>query len=212
MDMPVGIRRRDGGLIRPATPPDQRQIGTGMAASDGWMPEGDTVVCEIGELYRTLAKSLERVVRADVQAPASVIEEACQFAWTRLVHHQGRVRQETAFGWLVKTALHEALKLIRRGDRELSLEAEIEAGGDAPDHRPGPLDLCERRERLSTLSSLSPRQQRLLWLYGLGLTYAEIAEHDGCTARTVERQLQRARATLRAANDGDDQPHEAERG
>jgi RNA polymerase sigma factor (sigma-70 family) len=184
--------------------------------------EAEPVECEVAELYRALSKPLERVVRSDVQAPAPVIEDACQFAWARLVHHRGTVRREAAFGWLVKTALHEAFKLIRRDGREVSLEAEIEAGHDKPDHRPGPLDLYERRERLGTLGSLSARQQRLLWLYGLGFTYTEIAARDGCTPRTVERQLQRARATLReaAGEDGEtpvsgaggEHPHAADQG
>jgi RNA polymerase sigma factor (sigma-70 family) len=195
MDATMGVMRSDRGPIR---------VGMGR------FNEADPIECEVAELYRALSKPLERVVRSDVHAPAFVIEDACQFAWARLVHHRGRVRRETAFSWLVKTALHEAFKLIRRADRELSLEAEIEAGHDTADDRPGPLDLYERRERLGTLGSLSARQQRLLWLYGLGLTYTEIATRDGCTPRTVERQLQRARATLRAAEGEDDQPPAAD--
>jgi RNA polymerase sigma factor (sigma-70 family) len=168
--------------------------------------QADPVGCEVGELYRALSEPLERVIRSDVHASASVIEDACQFAWARLVHHRDSVRRETAFGWLVKTALHEAFKLIRRAGREVSLEKEIEAGHDRPDHRPGPPDLCERRERLGMLSSLSARQQRLLWLYGVGLTYAEIAARDGSTPRTVERQLLRARLALRAVDRGENEP------
>jgi RNA polymerase sigma factor (sigma-70 family) len=156
---------------------------------------------DVGELYRTLSKQVERIVRVGVQAPDPLIEDACQFAWARLVHLQARVSRESALTWLVTTAVNEALKLIRRRRREQSLDAELEDCGEipAPDLRPGPPDVCEQRERLSALASLSPRQQRLLWLYGLGLKYEEIAIYDGCTSRTVERQLQRARASLRAA-------------
>ncbi|MBV8956985.1 MAG: sigma-70 region 4 domain-containing protein, partial [Solirubrobacterales bacterium] len=39
-------------------------------------------------------------------------------------------------------------------------------------------------------------QQRILWLHALGLTYAEIADYEGCTLRTVERQLLRARRRI----------------
>ena len=191
MDTTLGVALNGRGSMQPGT-----------AGLNHRTREADLVGCEVGELYRTFAKHLERVVGADVQAPASVIEDACQFAWARLVHHRSRVHRETVFGWLAMTAMHEAFKLIRRGCREVSLEAEIEAGRDTPDHRPGPPDLYERRERLKTVSSLTARQQRVLWLYGLGLTYSEIADHDGCSSRTVERQLQRARAALRAW-DGD---------
>ena len=183
----------------------QEAIGPGTTPINDWRPETRVVGCEVEDLYRTLAKQLEWVVRSDVQAPTTVIEDACQFAWARLVHHRGRIRRETVFGWLASTAMHEAFKLIRRGCREVSLDAEIEAGRDTPDRRPGPVDICERRERLSTVSSLPARQQRVVWLYGLGLTYAEIADQDGCSSRTVERQLQRARAALGAATGaGDD--------
>lgn len=153
---------------------------------------------DLDELYRALSKPLERIVRMAVRAPDPLIEDACQFAWARLVHHQARIRPEAALAWLVKTALHEAFKLLGRGGRERSLEAALEDRAElsAPDLRPGPADLYEQRERLSRLTSLSRRQQRLLWLYGLGLKYEEIAAQEGCTVRAVERQLARARAHL----------------
>jgi RNA polymerase sigma factor (sigma-70 family) len=162
---------------------------------------GPFVGAEVGELYRALSKQLERIVRQDVRAPDLLIEDACQFAWARLVHHQARVRRETALAWLVRTAVHEALKLLGRRRRERSLDAEADERGEmpAPDLRPGPSELYDQRERLGSLATLPTRQQRLLWLYGLGLNYEEIASRDGCTPRAVERQLQRARASLRAA-------------
>src|SRR5256714_15535245 len=86
---------------------------------------------DIGELYGLLARRLERIVRLDVRAPDVVIEDACQFAWSRLVHHRARVRRDGALSWLAKTAVHEAFKLIRRADRELSLDAALETLGDA---------------------------------------------------------------------------------
>jgi RNA polymerase sigma factor (sigma-70 family) len=155
---------------------------------------------DIGELYRRLSKPLERIVRVDVHAPDAVVEDACQFAWSRLVHHQQRVHRETAMGWLVKTAVHEALKLVRRAGRELSLDAAVERGVDfrGPLGAGAPSELVEQHDRLASIRSLPPRQQRVLWLYGLGLSYEEIAVHDRCTPRTVERQLQRGRANLRA--------------
>ena len=154
---------------------------------------------DLAELYRVLSKQLERIVRGGVYAPDPVIEEACQSAWARLIDHQATVRKDGARAWLVRTAVREALRLLGRSDREPSLEAELEERGEnlSADLRPGPADRYEHRERLSAIASLSRRQQRLLWLYGLGLSYEEIASRDGCTARTVERQLKRARDALR---------------
>jgi DNA-directed RNA polymerase specialized sigma24 family protein len=98
--------------------------------------------------------------------------------------------------WLATTATREARKQISRDCRELSL--------DSGDNRPlsvltpGPYELVERRERLEYIGLLPERQQRLLWLHALGLSYAEMAEHTGDTLRTVERQLLRAKRTIRA--------------
>lgn len=154
---------------------------------------------DVGELYRDLSRRLERIVRGAVQAPDSLVEEACQFAWARLVQHQARVGRETAQAWLVKTALREAFKLAGRGRRELSLDADLDQDREIAALAPGPAAVCEQREQLRAMRTLSLRQQRLLWLNALGLSYEEIAVRDGCTSRTVERQLQRGRATLRAA-------------
>ena len=60
-------------------------------------------------------------------------------------------------------------------------------------------ELTERRERLHAVSELPERQQKLLWLHALGLNYVEMAMQTGCTTRTVERQLVRARRALREA-------------
>ena len=55
-----------------------------------------------------------------------MIEDACQFAWSRLLHHSDRVHRETALAWLATTAVREAFRLLRRDRRELSLDAELE--------------------------------------------------------------------------------------
>jgi RNA polymerase sigma factor (sigma-70 family) len=135
-----------------------------------------------------------------VRAPEPVIEDACQFAWGRLVHHAARVRRETALSWLAKTAVHEAFKLIRRDDRELSLDATEEGleRSALSSLAVGPETIAEHHERLAMLHTLPPRQQRMIWLHALGLSYGEIAIQTSCTVRTVERQLLRAKKTLRA--------------
>lgn len=155
------------------------------------------------QLYRSLANRLERLVRLGVRAPDPVIEDACQFAWTRLIHRYGHVRREAALGWLVKTAVHEAFKVMRRDRRELSLEAALESGLGPRAQQAllarssGPAELLEQKERLGELRRLPERQQRLLWLHAVGLSYAEMARHEGYTPRTVERQLMRAKQAVR---------------
>ncbi len=152
-------------------------------------------VGDVGELYALLARRLEQIVRVDVRAPDALIEDACQFAWSRLLHHRHRVHRETVMSWLIHTAVHEAFKLLRRDRRELSLEVATEEALIPVDVALP--ELIECRERLAELGRLPERQQRAVWLHALGLNYAEIARYEGCTTRTVERQLLRARHTIR---------------
>ena len=156
-------------------------------------------VGDVGELYGSLAGRLEKIVRLDVRASDAVIEDACQFAWCRLLHHSHRVHRETVMAWLARTAIHEAFKLVRRDRRELSLDAALEDGEEpafaiAPTT---PEELLEHRERIRDVRRLPERQQRVVWLHACGLSYTEMAAHEGCTRRTVDRQLLRARAALR---------------
>ena len=83
---------------------------------------------EVGELYGSFAERLEQIVRLDVRASDAVIEDACQVAWFRLLHHCQRVHRETVMAWLARTAVHEASRPLRRARRELPLDAAIETG------------------------------------------------------------------------------------
>jgi RNA polymerase sigma factor (sigma-70 family) len=156
----------------------------------------------IADLYRSLSKQLEQIVRLDVfHAPSPVVEDACQFAWDRLIDKREHIRRESALPWLARTATREALRAVSRDQRTISLDAALELQGDAilASVSPGADELAQQRERLRSLVSLPERQRRFLLLQVLGLNYAEIAKHIGCTERTVERQLLRARRTLREA-------------
>ena len=154
----------------------------------------------VADLYRELSKRLEEIVRFDVRAPESVVEEACQVAWGRLVDHRYRVRREGALSWLARTAVREALRLRHRDRRCLPLEVTLEGEPESDAVTlPGPDEVFERRERLASIRALPERQQQVLWLHALGLTYVEIARHTGYTTRTVERQLLRARQAARKA-------------
>lgn len=194
------------GLARRPLPAGREGEGGSRYSSDAGAGEGYSSgagagVGDLSELYRALSGRLERIVRSDVRAADAVIEDACQFAWSRLVYHRERVDADKALSWLAKTAVHEAFKLIRRDDREMSLDAALEHR-DEPAigvQSPGPEELLEHRQSLDAIRSLPERQQRLLWLHGLGLSYAEMAVYTGCTTRTVERQLLRAKHAVRRA-------------
>src|SRR5437588_4092218 len=142
-----------------------------------WRPtmKGTEELGDIGELYSSLAGRLERIVRACVSCPDPVIEDACQFAWSRLLHHRDRVHRDTALGWLARTAVREAFRVTTRRARELPLEDEAGHPSGAWIRRrvPSPADLLEQRQTLKAIASLPVRQQRVLWLMGLGLSYRE---------------------------------------
>jgi RNA polymerase sigma factor (sigma-70 family) len=166
-----------------------------LSQLDSYVTEHD-----LSGLYLAFAERLEQIVRDDLRVPDPVIEDACQFAWSRLAHHVGRVRLDKALSWLAQTAVHEAMKLWRRDRRELSLELAAEETPELIEVAtcPGADEVYEQRERLASLRALPERQQRMMWLQGLGLSYVDIATSTGCTTRTVERQLHRAKRQLRS--------------
>jgi DNA-directed RNA polymerase specialized sigma24 family protein len=178
---------------------------------DGTDTAGDSGVSDIGELYRHFSARLEQIVRCGVRSSDAVVEDACQFAWGRLVLHHARVREETAVGWLVKTAIREAFKLSRRGARELSLDEALETGIDPVSPAPGPWELLVQREQVSAVRTLPVARQRIVWLKALGFSYSEISQLESCTPRTIDRHLGRARSALRgAASAGEGAPADAD--
>jgi RNA polymerase sigma factor (sigma-70 family) len=153
---------------------------------------------EVGALYARSAGLVRGHVRCGVAAPEAVIEDACQVAWSRLLHHQERVNRDRAVAWVITTAVHEAFKFVRRSDREVSLDQLIDETGEARLQASSPSvdEAVDSRLRLELLDALPERQQRLLWLQGLGFGYTEMATGSGSTVRTVERQLAKARRRL----------------
>ncbi len=152
---------------------------------------------EVADLYKSLSRQLEQIVRLDVfRAPRPVVEDACQFAWGRLIVNRERVRSDTALSWLARTASREAIRALRREQRCLSLDAALDHE-TAADDSPGPAELVEWHERLEELKVLPERQQRLAWLHAFGFSYEEAAEQTGLTKRTVERQLLKSKRALR---------------
>lgn len=172
------------------------QDPTAFAESDPSAADG----CDVGRLYRELAGRLEQIVRRTVRCSDAVVEDACQFAWCRLVLHRARVYEESALGWLARTATHEAFKLSRRRARELSLEQALEDGVDPVAVAPEPFELLAQREQMDLVRELAARPRRFVWLRALGFSYEEMAAGERCTKRTVERQIARAREALRAAS------------
>lgn len=150
--------------------------------------------------YRRLAPALERIVTRLVRASAPLVEEACQIAWSRLVWNELVLEEEDALlSWLTTTATREVFRVLHANRWELSLDDGCEHGRviELPSRDPGPDHVVELREQLAEIYRLPVRQQRMLWLHGAGYVYTEIAAETGDSRRTVERQLLRAKRTLR---------------
>lgn len=122
---------------------------------------------------------------------AAVIDDACAFAWERLVVRPDvDLRRPESFWWLYKVALREAWRLGRAQHREQP------AGGlSGTDELPEPpsidvdvVDLVADRVEHATLrevlGELHWRERRELLLYAHGLTWQEIAVVTG-TSYTV---------------------------
>ena len=132
---------------------------------------GECAVGHIGavaELYARAAGLVRGQVCSEVTAPEAVIDDACQFAWIRLLHHRDRVARDRAVSWLITTALHEAFKLVRRASHDLSLEQLLEETDDLRINRsaPAPEEAVGARLRLELLQELPERQEHLIWLRG----------------------------------------------
>src|ERR1700756_273150 len=94
---------------------------------------------DVGVIYASSAAKVRRLVRHTVRAPDPLIDDACQTAWTRLIRDRERVRAPDAVvGWLVTTAVREALKLTRRAARELFLEELLDETGELHELAGGP--------------------------------------------------------------------------
>jgi RNA polymerase sigma factor (sigma-70 family) len=152
----------------------------------------------VARLYSLHARRLRRIVGSGVRAPDAVIDDACQFAWSCLIPRVGEVRSEAALAWLVTTARREAIRLLSRDGRELPLDA-LSTNDELLGENHGPESVVAMRDRLDQVGRLPERQQRLVWLAGLGFSYEEMAGHTGDSRRTVERQLLRAKHALEAA-------------
>lgn len=174
-----------------------------MPASD--LTSGAATPDLVGELYAAESGRVRRAVRRGVQARPPLIEDACQAAWARYVAARDRVNRDAAISWLITTAIHEAWRLARVECRDLSLEMLLDDTDDS-EWEPLAPDVEEAaglRLRLEALRALPERQGRLVWLQGLGLTYADMAAATGDSRRTVERQLLRGRHALKEVDPGE---------
>jgi RNA polymerase sigma factor (sigma-70 family) len=153
-------------------------------------------------LFAIYAQRLRAEVRRIVSTSPENVEDACSFAFLQLLRSEPD--RDSAYEWLVKVAVCEAIELESRSRRTLPLEHDdsdpdlVCEPAECTDMLALRLDIIAAREAIAA-ARLSPRQARIVALQALGLDYEEIASSIGCTTRTVESQIVRARRKLREA-------------
>jgi DNA-directed RNA polymerase specialized sigma24 family protein len=147
---------------------------------------------------------VRRIVASRVNADSHTIEDACAFAWTRLVADEQIVLDRRALCWLTTAASREGWRLTSLVQRE----APASGAAARSDHGHAPpaddagsgdetLARIEHRERVRIFRTLRCRERRELFLHAIGYRYDEIAAMTGSTYTAVNRRLVEGRAQLR---------------
>jgi RNA polymerase sigma factor (sigma-70 family) len=144
--------------------------------------------------YERHQERLRRQVNRYTPASPETAEDACAYAWLQWA----RLRPDPsrAWRWLFLVAWREAWRLHRIEARDADRTVGLATSERLEDRRLDPEPSVALRD---ALARLRPRQRRLLTMQAAGLTYGEMAAETGDSLRTVDRQLVRSRAALRAA-------------
>jgi RNA polymerase sigma factor (sigma-70 family) len=145
-------------------------------------------------LFEEHSARLLNAVRTRVAADDTIIQDACTFAWMTVWRRVDvDLDAPTLFGYLYVTAVREAWRLAREQTASLIDVSEI----DAPSNERASADVISDRDAIALIGQLPERQAQVITLAALGYSREEMATILGWTVRTVDRQLGRARDTLR---------------
>jgi RNA polymerase sigma-70 factor (ECF subfamily) len=137
-------------------------------------------------------------------------EEVVQDAFMRVFVHLGSFHRRSKFStWLMRIAINESLRKIRRRPHEISLDApqnsdEMEAFHKTPAKGPTPEQTSSYREEQElvrkVISRIRPQNRNLLHLHLYQeFSYAQIARILGISNSTVRGRIYRAQLDLRKA-------------
>jgi DNA-directed RNA polymerase specialized sigma24 family protein len=164
----------------------------------------DARAAQIADLYREHARRLERRVACRACADPQTIEDACSFAWLRLLTSPVgdlATPQQRLLGWLTMTATREAWRLEARRARERPYDHEAIEGLQRARHELAASTdtIAADRDRLALVAQLPHRPRRFLLRLAMGYRHREIAADEHATATTTNKQITRAKRLLRAA-------------
>ena len=140
-----------------ATPEDYEVADLVFRARAGEAAAWDALVDRFGGRVRAVGRSF-RLGKADA-------DDVYQVTWLRLVSHLDQIRDPGRVGaWLVTTASHECLRLLRRAGRQAPGDADWEESlvDDAPDVDADLLVGERERALWEAMEMLSAGCQRLL--------------------------------------------------
>ena len=157
---------------------------------------------EITVMYSAHSAELHRLVGRRGSADATTVEDACSYAWTRLLvceHVDLRPPRWRALAWLTKVAVHEAWRLNRVARRAgVFDDAAVDEMTVARNRAvPAAEDVADQHLRLDLVGQLPERPRRFLLRLAVGYSYDEIAVAEGVSYRTAGRQIARAKRILR---------------
>lgn len=129
-------------------------------------------------------------------------DDAVQTVWLRLVEHLGDLREPKALpGWIVTTARHECLRLIRVRQLVVPVDLSDHPSADGIDRDPvGELIVGERHDALlAALAELPDRQRSLLLLLITDppIPYEEISRRLDMPVGSIGPTRSRALARIR---------------
>jgi RNA polymerase sigma factor (sigma-70 family) len=150
------------------------------------------------ELFERYSERLRRATKLAIRTTPDIVDDACAFAWMKLVSNQPE--RATVFGWLRMVARNEALRLDRlsrsvsgRVSHDFSNAGEfiVPASRGKAEVAQGLMELHERLEQLPQ------RQREIVFLNAAGWRYADIAQDLGISEARVGQLLARASQQMR---------------
>jgi DNA-directed RNA polymerase specialized sigma24 family protein len=145
------------------------------------------------DLYATAHARLRAVVGSAVNTSDANIDDACSFAWLKLLANQPR--RATAFGWLAKVAIREAWRVDRAERARGTITGDLNSL-EIADEANRAADRLALEETLEALAAIHPRKRAMLVMHTLGFTHAEIAAEHGISPQRARELVYRARLQL----------------
>ena len=185
-----------------------------MAHSSGGVAPGTNSASK--QEFETIIKQnqgyVARIVASFIDDPHEA-KDLCMEVFVRVYKALPKYESRGKFrGWLSRITTNICLNELRRRKRSryVSLDSPLASAPESNERlidriasrAPGAQEIVQAQERdrlvWEAINHLPQKQKMVtvLWMEG-GLSYKEIAEFAGCTAKAVERRLSRARLALK---------------